>query len=145
MLKHIQHCVHSNEIGHCVNQADVHSSLCNDTSVAALDIHCPECPVLEHQIITCTVINAPKVEKITRGVIWDYKYYSKLPVHMVLILRSGYGAELHFWRNWKKCSGVLCDRRMPVKLKGKVYKTVMRPAMLWGRNVGYNEETRKTD
>ena len=20
------------------------------------------------------------------------------------------------WRNWKRCSGVLCDRRMPVKL-----------------------------
>ena len=35
-------------------------------------------------------------------------------------------------RNWKKCSGVLCDRRMPVKLKGKVYKTVIRPAMLYG-------------
>ena len=36
------------------------------------------------------------------------------------------------WRNWKKCSGVLCDRRVPVKLKGKVYKTVIRPAMLYG-------------
>ena len=36
------------------------------------------------------------------------------------------------WRNWKKCSGVLCDRTMPVKLKGKVYKTVIRPAMLYG-------------
>ena len=24
------------------------------------------------------------------------------------------------WRNWKRCSGVLCDRRMPGKLKGKV-------------------------
>ena len=24
-------------------------------------------------------------------------------------------------RNWKKCNGVLCDRRMPMKLKGKVY------------------------
>ena len=36
------------------------------------------------------------------------------------------------WINWKKCSGVLCDRRMPVKLKGKVYKTVIRPAMLYG-------------
>ena len=35
------------------------------------------------------------------------------------------------WINWKKCSGVLCDRRMPVKLKGKVYKTVIRPAMLY--------------
>ena len=34
--------------------------------------------------------------------------------------------------NWKKCSGVLCDKRMPVKLKGKVYRTVVRPAMLYG-------------
>ena len=36
------------------------------------------------------------------------------------------------WRNWKKRNGVLCDRRMPVKLKGNVYKTVIRPAMLYG-------------
>ena len=36
------------------------------------------------------------------------------------------------WMNWKKCSGMLCDKRMPVKLKGKVYRTVVRPAMLYG-------------
>ena len=36
------------------------------------------------------------------------------------------------WGNWKRCSGVLCDRRMPVKLKGKVYKTVVTPALLYG-------------
>ena len=36
------------------------------------------------------------------------------------------------WGNWKRCSGVLCDRRMTVKLKGKVYKTVVRPALLYG-------------
>ena len=36
------------------------------------------------------------------------------------------------WGNWKRCSGVLCDRRMQVKLKGKVYKTVVRPALLYG-------------
>ena len=36
------------------------------------------------------------------------------------------------WRNWKRCSGVLCDRRMPVKLKGKVYTLVVRPALLYG-------------
>ena len=36
------------------------------------------------------------------------------------------------WGNWKRCSGVLFDRRMPVKLKGKVYKTVVRPALLYG-------------
>ena len=36
------------------------------------------------------------------------------------------------WRNWKRCSGVLCDKRMPVKLNGKVYKTVVRPVRLYG-------------
>ena len=36
------------------------------------------------------------------------------------------------WINWKRCSDVSCDRRMPVKLKGKVYKTVVRPALLYG-------------
>ena len=36
------------------------------------------------------------------------------------------------WRNWKRCSGVLCDRRMPVKVKRKIYKTVVRPALLDG-------------
>ena len=36
------------------------------------------------------------------------------------------------WINCKKCCGVLCDRRMPVKLKGKVYKTVIKPEMLYG-------------
>ena len=36
------------------------------------------------------------------------------------------------WRNGKRCNGVLCDRRMPVKLKGMVYKTVVTPALLYG-------------
>ena len=27
------------------------------------------------------------------------------------------------WKNWKRVSGVLCDRRMNVKIKGKVYRT----------------------
>ena len=36
------------------------------------------------------------------------------------------------WGNWKRCSGVLYDRRMPVKLKGKVHKAVVRQALLHG-------------
>ena len=36
------------------------------------------------------------------------------------------------WKNWKKMSGVLCDKRVNVKAKGKVFKAVVRPAMLYG-------------
>ena len=36
------------------------------------------------------------------------------------------------WRNWNKVSGVLCDRGMKVKITGEVYKTKVRPAMVYG-------------
>lgn len=35
------------------------------------------------------------------------------------------------WKNWKKMSGILCDKRIPERVKGKVYKTVVQPAMLY--------------
>jgi hypothetical protein len=36
------------------------------------------------------------------------------------------------WLKWCQASGVLCDPRVPLKLKGKFYRTVIRPAMLYG-------------
>ena len=35
------------------------------------------------------------------------------------------------WKNWKKVSGVLCDKKIPERVKGKVYKVVVQPAMLY--------------
>ena len=35
------------------------------------------------------------------------------------------------WMKLKEVSGVMCDRKMPVKLKDKVFKTIIRPAMTY--------------
>ncbi|PWZ16234.1 AP-1 complex subunit gamma-2 [Zea mays] len=36
------------------------------------------------------------------------------------------------WLKWRQAAGVLCDPRVPHKLKGKFYRTAIRPAMLYG-------------
>ena len=35
------------------------------------------------------------------------------------------------WLKWRSASGILCAR-IPAKLKGKFYRTVIRPTMLYG-------------
>ena len=34
-------------------------------------------------------------------------------------------------KNWKRVSGILCDRRIRLRVNGKVYKTIVRPAMMY--------------
>ena len=36
------------------------------------------------------------------------------------------------WNGWKRVSGVICDRRLPARVKGKVHNSVVRPAMVYG-------------
>jgi len=33
---------------------------------------------------------------------------------------------------WRRASRVLCDKKVPFKLKGKYYQTAVRPMMLYG-------------
>ncbi|KAI5635280.1 hypothetical protein NE865_11972 [Phthorimaea operculella] len=39
------------------------------------------------------------------------------------------------WNKWRTLTLVLCDAKMPIRTKGKVYKTAVRPAMLYGSEV----------
>jgi hypothetical protein len=36
------------------------------------------------------------------------------------------------WLKWRQASDILCDPRVPLKLKGKFYMTTIQPAMLYG-------------
>ena len=36
------------------------------------------------------------------------------------------------WNGWRKVSGVICNRRLPARVKGKVYSSVVRPAIMYG-------------
>ncbi|KAK3560412.1 hypothetical protein QTP86_008467 [Hemibagrus guttatus] len=44
------------------------------------------------------------------------------------------------WNGWRKVLGVLCDRKISARIKGKVYRTVVRPAMLYGFRDSVTEE-----
>ena len=35
------------------------------------------------------------------------------------------------WKVWRLISGVICDRQVPARVKGKVYSVEVRPAMLY--------------
>ena len=36
------------------------------------------------------------------------------------------------WAKWREVSGVMCCKKIPIKVKDKIYKTVVKPAMIYG-------------
>lgn len=40
------------------------------------------------------------------------------------------------WKKWRLASKVLCDKKISQKLKGLLYRVVVRPSMLYRRSAG---------
>ena len=36
------------------------------------------------------------------------------------------------WGKWKELAGIVCDKKMPNKLKIKIYSMVIRPVLIYG-------------
>ena len=36
------------------------------------------------------------------------------------------------WNNWRKLTGVLYDKRVPLRVKSRIYKLMVLPAMMYG-------------
>ena len=62
----------------------------------------------------------------------DFKYmdFTSLP-HSPLLCTIKKRVQAG-WNGWRRMSGVICDRRVPARVKAKVYKLAVRPAMLYG-------------
>ena len=44
------------------------------------------------------------------------------------------------WLKWKNAIEVLCDHNMPMSLKGKFYRTAVRPSLLYGTECWANKK-----
>lgn len=36
------------------------------------------------------------------------------------------------WNGWRRVAGAICDRKVSARVKGKIYRTVVKPAMSYG-------------
>ena len=39
------------------------------------------------------------------------------------------------WKHWERVLGILCDRRISLRVRGNVYKTDVRPALMYGAEI----------
>ena len=62
----------------------------------------------------------------------DFKYLGSTVQCNGECRREGKKRVCAGWNGWIRIPGVIYDRRVPARVKGKVYKVVVRSAMLYG-------------
>src|SRR5262249_803174 len=73
-----------------------------------------------------------RVDGVDLKKVSDFKYLGSIISNDGITLPDARARVNSAWAKWREVTGVLCDRRMPDRLKAKVYKTVVRPVALYG-------------
>ena len=58
--------------------------------------------------------------------------YLELTVQEMVVVREVKKRVQTRSNGWRRVSGIICDRRLPARVKLKVYSSVVRPAMVYG-------------
>nr|GEY86255.1 putative retrotransposon Ty1-copia subclass protein [Tanacetum cinerariifolium] len=67
------------------------------------------------------------------NVLKSWRRYLRLMIHRSRRVKYDVAYRVRVgWVKWRAVSRVLCDRKVPLKLKGKFYQVTVRPAMLYG-------------
>ena len=83
--------------------------------------------VNERQVNGTVKMQGEEVAKVE-----DFKYLGSTVQSNGVCGREVKKREQAGWNGWRRISGVICDRRVPARVKGKLYKVVVRPSMLYG-------------
>ena len=75
--------------------------------------------------------NSVKLQNVTLNRAKDYRYLGSYVEEGGGLDREVEGKVQAGWCKWREASGILCDKQVPLKLKGKYYSTVVRPAMMY--------------
>ncbi|KAK6726977.1 hypothetical protein RB195_004962 [Necator americanus] len=80
-------------------------------------------------------LNTSKTEYMECGPKIDRGWFNSCRWHRIKqgdIDQEGRARVNAAWMKWKMATGVLCDKKVPVRLKSKIYRTVVRPVALYG-------------
>ncbi|EYC42305.1 hypothetical protein Y032_0536g3107 [Ancylostoma ceylanicum] len=61
-----------------------------------------------------------------------FKYLGSRIASTGYIISDALGRANAAWMKWRTTTGILCDKKMPIRLKSKVFRTVVRPVALCG-------------
>ena len=85
------------------------------------------------------VVGDVKIQGKSIKKVGEYKYLGSVVQEEGEINRE-VGARMQAGRRkWRAAKGVLCDKKVPLKLNGKVCATVVRPVMTYGSVLGVEE------